>query len=90
MNEIDKRRGRPFEQKKTVIQEIKILMRSHNLILNLKLSGETVYACIRLYTVYIFHMVKNFPLKETSLKSCLNFKRYWTFGRLETYLYMEE
>ena len=32
MNEIDKRGGRSFEQKKTVIQEIKTLMRTHNLI----------------------------------------------------------
>ena len=34
MNEIDKCRGPPFEQKKTVIQEIKTLMRTHNLIDN--------------------------------------------------------
>ena len=32
MNEIDKRGGRSFEQKKTVIQEMKTLMRTHNLI----------------------------------------------------------
>ena len=32
MNEIDKCREHPFEQKKTVIQEIKTLMRTHNLI----------------------------------------------------------
>ena len=32
MNEIDKRGGRSFEQKKTVIQEMKTLMGTHNLI----------------------------------------------------------
>ena len=32
MNEIDKRSGRSFEQKKTVIQEMKTLMGTHNLI----------------------------------------------------------
>ena len=32
MNESDKRGGRSFEQKKTVIQEMKTLMRTHNLI----------------------------------------------------------
>ena len=32
MNEIDKRGGRSFEQKKTVIQEMKTLMRTDNLI----------------------------------------------------------
>ena len=32
MNEIDKRGGRFFEQKKTIIQEMKTLMRTHNLI----------------------------------------------------------
>ena len=32
MNEIDKRGGRSFKQKKTVIQELKTLMRTHNLI----------------------------------------------------------
>ena len=32
MNEIDKRGGRSFEQKKTVIQKMKTLMRTHNLI----------------------------------------------------------
>ena len=32
MNEIDKRGGRSFEQKKTVIQEMKTLMRTHILL----------------------------------------------------------
>lgn len=32
MNEIDKRGGRSFEQKKTVVQEMKTLMRTHSLI----------------------------------------------------------
>ena len=32
MSEIDKRGGRSFEQKKTVIQEMKTLTRTHNLI----------------------------------------------------------
>lgn len=32
INEIDKRGGRSFEQKKTVIQEMKTLMRTHDLI----------------------------------------------------------
>ena len=32
MDEIDKRGARSFEQKKTVIQEMRTLMRTHNLI----------------------------------------------------------
>ena len=48
---------------------------------------------MKLYTPWVFfffHIMKNLPLKETSLKICLNLKRYRTFGSLETYLYTEE
>jgi len=63
--------GLRINQSKSEILWLGSLRQRKDSILNLKSSDEPVYAL-----GVFFHMMKNLPLKETSLKSWLNLERY--------------
>ena len=82
MNEIDKCGGRSFEQKKTVIQEMKTLMRIHNLIdtRSCKHPNKQAFTCDEtVYTLGVYFSYdeelatkRNFFEKLPKLKKILN------------------
>ena len=82
MNQIDKRGGRSFEQKKTVIQEMKTLMRTHNLIDTWSYKHPNKQAFTwnnpskKIYCI-TFLFQKAWSQRSKMLKSCLTFFLIW-------------